>query len=200
MIKTFLDHKSLLCSAKMFKNYYCISELEEIGFKSIGIDVRISRRCSIYKPELICLGNHVRIDDFCLLSGDITIGNYVHISAYSALFGNGKIVLGNYCGVSPRCTLLSASDDFSGEYMISPMVPPELTHVRRAPIIMEDYSQLGTCCTVLPGVTMMEGAVTGACSLVLKNLPPWSISYGVPCMPRSSRSQQVKKLSEILNV
>lgn len=68
-------------------NFYNKEELENIGFKSIGEDVLISKKASIYSPEKIRIGNHVRIDDFVVLSGDITIGNYVHISAYVALYG-----------------------------------------------------------------------------------------------------------------
>lgn len=68
-------------------NFYSIKELKELGFKDIGDNVLISRKASIYSPENIKLGNHVRIDDFTILSGNIIIGNYVHISAYVALYG-----------------------------------------------------------------------------------------------------------------
>lgn len=176
-------------------NFYSAEELILLGFKSIGHNVYISKKCSIYGAEHISIGNHVRIDDFCLLSGNIEIGNRVHISAYSALYGGGKIRIGNFCGVSPRCTLLSASDDFSGEHMISPMIPSELTCVTRQPIIMEDYAQLGTNTTVLPGVHILRGAVTGACSLVLSDLPEWSVCWGIPCEPRKRRSRNVESLS-----
>ena len=44
-------------------------ELEKVGFGSIGDEVYISRHCSIYSAKNIHIGNHVRIDDFCILSG-----------------------------------------------------------------------------------------------------------------------------------
>ena len=68
-------------------NFFNEEELNKMGFKSIGKNVLISKKASIYSPEKIKIGDHVRIDDFTILSGNITIGNYVHISAYVALYG-----------------------------------------------------------------------------------------------------------------
>ena len=49
--------------------FYSKEELENIGFAEIGHNVLVSKKASIYKPELIEIGNNVRIDDFCILSG-----------------------------------------------------------------------------------------------------------------------------------
>jgi len=180
----------------MSNSFYSDGELAKLGLKSFGKNVLISRKCSIYGAQNISIGNNVRVDDFCILSGNIKIGNYVHISAYSALYGLGGIEIGNFCGVSPRCTLFSASDDFSGEHMISPMVPEELTKVDARKIVMKDYSQLGTNSSIMPGVIIGEGAVLGAHSLVKDNLDDWSISVGVPAKMVKQRSRKVKELSE----
>jgi len=63
-------------------SYYSKIELSQIGFKSLGDNVLISKKTSFYGISRICIGNNVRIDDFCVLSagiGGIFIGNYVHI-------------------------------------------------------------------------------------------------------------------------
>lgn len=54
------------------------------------------------------IGDNVRIDDFCILSGEITLGSNIHIGAYSALYGSMGIELENNTGISPRSTLFSA--------------------------------------------------------------------------------------------
>ena len=71
-------------------SYLSEKELKEMPFKKIGKEVKISRRAVFYFVENIEIGNHVRIDDFAFLSGGggIRIGDYVHIAAYSALYGN----------------------------------------------------------------------------------------------------------------
>lgn len=48
--------------------FYSREQLEKIGFKSLGKNVLISDKSSIYSPENISIGNNVRIDDFCILS------------------------------------------------------------------------------------------------------------------------------------
>lgn len=177
-------------------SFYTKEELEKLGFKEIGDEVFISRNASIYGAANMSIGNHVRIDDFCILSGNITIGNYVHISAYTALYGKGGIVIGNYCGCSPRSTIFSESDDFSGEYMIGPMVPKKLTNVKTGRVVLEDYAQLGANTVVLPGVTLKEGAVTGSMTLVISSLEEWSINVGVPCKKIKNRDTNAKLLSK----
>ena len=174
--------------------FYSEEELKGLRLKSFGKNVLISRKCSIYKAEKISVGNNVRIDDFCILSGEITIGNYVHISAFNALYGAFGIKIGNFCGISPRSTLFSATDDFSGEYMISPMVPNELTNVYGAKIVLNDFVQIGAGTVVLPGVVFGEGAVTGAMSLVKENIPGWKIYAGIPAKKIKDRKKNILNL------
>ncbi|WP_282039412.1 acyltransferase [Saccharicrinis aurantiacus] len=168
-------------------------QLSQIGFKCYGENVLISDKASIYSPETISIGNHVRIDDFCILSGNITLGNYIHISAYSALYGKMGIIMEDYTGLSPRCTIFSASDDFSGEYMISPMVPTQYTNVQGGTITLQQFAQAGANTVILPNVTLHQGAVTGALSLVKSNIPEWEIHGGTPCKFIKTRKKDLLK-------
>lgn len=84
----------------------------------------ISRKASIYGENNISIGDNVRIDDFCILSGNITIGNNVHISAYTGLFvGNMGIKIEDFVALSVRCVVFGESDDYSGSAMTNPMIP-----------------------------------------------------------------------------
>ncbi|WP_197539159.1 acyltransferase [Formosa agariphila] len=139
-----------------------------MGVKSFGTDVYISRFARLYNPGDLVIGSHVRIDDFCILSGKITLGSHIHISAYCALYGKYGIVMKDFSGLSPRCTLFSASDDFNGDYLMSPMSKPIHNHIISGEIFLEKYSQIGANSTILPNVVVSEGAVTGAMSLVTK--------------------------------
>jgi len=178
-------------------NFYSRIELSDIGFQALGPEVYISRKASIYKPEGICLGHHVRIDDYCILSGGegIEIGNYVHISAYSAIYGGAGVVMEDYTGLSPRCTIFSESDDFSGESMINPFFHEELKPgFIRGKVCLRKFSQLGTNSSVLPNVELGEGAVVGAHSLVNKSCDPWGVYVGVPVKKIKERSKNLIKL------
>lgn len=175
-------------------SFYTRKELEEIGISQIGENVFISRKASIYSPEKIKIGSNVRIDDFCILSGKIEIGNYVHIAAYTALYGKEGIKINDFCGCSARCTIYSAVDDFSGNYMISPMVPEELTNVTGGQVILEDYVQLGANTVVMPNIKIEEGTAVGAMSFVNRSLSQWGIYAGIPCKKIKDRSKNIMEL------
>ena len=177
-------------------SFYNEDELKKIGFKKIGQDVKISRKVSIYTPENISIGNHVRIDDFSILSGKIEIGNYVHISAYTALYGKFGIKIGDFCGCSPRTTIFSATDDFSGEYMISPLVPDEYTNLQKGQVELKDFVQIGANTIIMPNVTICEGAVTGAFSFVKNDLEEWSINVGIPAKKIKERQKEALYMSK----
>lgn len=180
-------------------SFYSEKELKKLGLKKIGEDVKISRKVSIYSPEEITIGNHVRIDDFAILSGKIEIGNYVHISAYVALYGKYGIKIGNYCGCSARSTIFSATDDFSGNYMISPMVPEEYTNIISGEVVFEDFVQIGANTIVMPNTTIHKGSATGAFTYVNKNLDEWGIYVGIPANRLKDRNKNLLELSKNIN-
>ncbi|MBQ8776079.1 MAG: hypothetical protein IJZ71_01175 [Treponema sp.] len=175
-------------------SFYSIEELHNLGFKSVGKNVLISKKCSIYSPERISIGDNVRIDDFCILSGEIKLGSHIHISAYAALYGANGIEMENYTGVSPRTTIFSAMDDFSGDYLIGPIHPKEYINVTGGNVILRQFSQLGAGTIVFPNIDIGEGAVTGAMSLVNKDLTPWTINVGIPVHVLKKRRNDLKCL------
>lgn len=176
-------------------SFYSEKELLEIGFKSVGQNVKLSRKASIYSPQSISIGDNVRIDDFCILSGHITIGSHIHISAYVALYGAMGIVIEDYSGISPKSVVYSAMDDFSGEYLIGPIHPAEKTNVKGGVVTIKKFAQIGSNTVVFPKLTIGEGAVIGACSLVKQDVEEWTINYGIPSIKHKERSRSlVKKL------
>lgn len=175
-------------------SFYSRDELLSLGFKSVGEGVMISRKASFYGAERMMIGNNVRIDDFCILSGNITLGNNIHISAYVALYGAEGIILKDYTGISPRSTIYSAMDDFSGDYLIGPIHDESKTHVTGSPVVLERYVQIGCNSVIFPGITIPEGTVIGAMSLVNKPLEPWTIYAGIPAKKIKNRSKKLLNL------
>lgn len=161
-------------------SFYTEEQLKLLGFKSLGKGCKISRYAQFYGIENISIGDNVRIDDFCIISGDITIGNNIHISAYVALYGGYGITLEDYTGISPRSTIFSSMDDFSGDFLIGPIHPTEKTNVKGGKVTLQRYAQIGAHCVIFPSISIGEGAVVGAMSLVNKDVEPWSIVIGQP--------------------
>jgi len=163
-------------------SFYTPEELRSIGFKSIGDNVLLSRKVSIYLPEKISIGNNVRIDDFCIISGNVELGNYIHIAASCLLFGGSDgIVFEDYTGISSRSAVYAESDDYSGICFTNPMLPIEYRHIIGGGVRVKKHAIIGSGCTILPNVEIGEGVAVGSMSLVSKSLEPWGVCVGIPC-------------------
>lgn len=177
-------------------SFYTNQELIDLGFKSVGKNCKISRKASFYGCSQISIGNNVRIDDFCIISGNVTFGNNIHISAYVALYGAEGIVFEDYTGISARSTIYSAMDDFGGDYLIGPIHPEEYTHVTGGIVTVKRYAQIGANVLVLPNLTIGEGCVVGACSMVRKSLDAWGVYFGLPVKRMKERSKGLLKYTK----
>ena len=139
--------------------FYSVEELANLGFRAVGKDVWISLKASLYSLKDIIIGSHVRVDDFCILSGKITIGNFVHIAPYASLCGGRKgIVLEDFVNISRKVEIFAVSDDFSGASMTNPMVPDEYKRVLEAAVVVKQHVVIGVASVILPGVTLEEGS------------------------------------------
>lgn len=175
--------------------------LETFKFKSLGDDVKISDKVSIYGSERISLGNHVRIDDFCILSageGGIELGNYIHIAAYCSLIGKGLIKMEDFSGLSSKVAIYSSSDDYSGRFLTNPTVPQEFTNVISGPVVLRKHVIVGVASCILPNVEVGIGSAIGGYSLVSKNIEPGIIVSGVPAKFLKKRSEKIFELEKAL--
>ena len=123
--------------------YLTQQQLEQLHFKYLGKNVKISDKASIYNAKNIHLDDNCRIDDFCILSagfGGIYIGKYVHIAAYSSLIGAESITLADFSGISSRVSIYSSSDDYSGEFMPHPTIPDEFRNVDNRPVYLDKHT------------------------------------------------------------
>ena len=178
-------------------SFYNEEELQAFGFQSLGIDVKISRHCSIYGAERMSFGSHIRIDDFCVLSGDIILGNYIHIAAYNALYGGrAGIVIHDYAAISSHSSVYAASDDYSGQAMTNPMIPDEFRHVEEGRVTLNRHVIVGSHSVILPKCEIREGVSIGAMSLVTESLGEWGIYVGIPCKKLKDRKRNLLDLEK----
>ena len=171
-------------------SFYSMEELKDMGFKSIGADLSISKKASFYGVENISIGSHVRIDDYCILSGEISIGDYIHIAAYSALYGSDAgIQINEFANISSRVCIYAVTDDYSGESMTSPMIPDEYKNLQKAPVYIGRHAIIGSGSVILPGSEIGEGCAVGSLSLIKNALDAWWIYAGIPAKKLKERSK-----------
>ena len=177
-------------------SFYSEEELSQIGFKYIGENVKVSRKASIYSPEKISIGDNVRIDDFCILSGEIVLGSNIHISPYVALYGALGIEFEDYTGISAHSVVYSAMDDFGGDYLVGSIHPDSQTNVTGGKVLIRRFSQIGVNCVVFPNLSLGEGVAIGACTLVNRSLEEWEIYAGIPARRLKNRNKGMLKFVE----
>jgi len=178
-------------------SFYTVTELNELGFKSIGENVRLSKKASIYGTEKISIGNNTRIDDFVVISagnGGIVIGNNVHIAVFSSLIGSGKIELCDFSNISSRVSIYSSNDDYSGAAMTNPTIPSNYTNVQHDTVFIGKHVIVGCGSIVLPGVILADGVAVGALSLISTDCKEWSIYVGNPAKKIKERKKDLLKL------
>lgn len=138
----------------LVSNRYRKFLLKLFGAK-IRLHVRIYRSAKIYAPwNLEIIGDH----------GPVCIGPRVEI------YNKDKVVFGNDIVVSQDSYICTATHDVTS---------PSMKLVTK-PIIINDQVWIAAKATILPGVTIGEGSVVGACAVVAKDVPPWSIVVGNP--------------------
>lgn len=100
---------------------------------------------------------------------NLTIG-YSLVGPRVDIYNKGKVKIGDDVVISQDVYICTASHDIT---------LPTMDLVTK-PIVIEDNVWVAAKATILPGVTIGEGAVVGACAVVAKDVPPWSVVVGNP--------------------
>ena len=172
--------------------YYTEDELKNLGFKSIGKNVKISDKASIYNFDKMEIGDNSRIDDFCVISGSIKIGSNVHITPFCLVAGGiPGVIIENFSTLAYGVKVFSQSDDYSGASMTNSTIPKYFKKEILSKVLIERHSIIGAGSIVMPGVTIATGTSIGANSLVLKSTNPWEICAGSPVKKIKERKKEL---------
>lgn len=148
-----------------------------------GKRVFIGDLVTIYRTES---GGYVALEDGVKLYSDIivetthggklVIGEGTHVQARCHLVaGVNSVLIGRRCEIAPACAF------FCYNHAIEPGEPVRTQPlVSRGDIVIEDDVWLGYGVIVLDGVRIGAGAVIGAGSVVVKDIPPMAIAVGNP--------------------
>jgi len=133
----------------------------------------------VFHPENIVLGANVYVGHQTILKGyyknEMHIGDESWIGQQCFLHSAGGLTIGARVGIGPGVKIITSTHDEAGRGVAVLFSP-----VTFAPVVVEDDSDLGVGCVVLPGVTIGRGAIIGAGAVVTQNVPAFAVAAGVP--------------------
>lgn len=177
--------------------YYSEDDLQQMGFKYLGKNVRVSDKASVYNCDQIEIGDNSRIDDFCVLSGHIKIGSNCHITPQCLIAGGQPgVQFSDFCTLAYGVKVFSQSDDYSGLTLTNSTIPRKFKTELFKKVSFGKHVIVGAGSIVLPGVDVAEGCSVGAMTLLLKSTEPWGIYVGNPAKRIKDRKQNLLMLEK----
>lgn len=181
-------------------SYLTEEEIFALRLKSVGRNVKISRKASLYNTEEIEIGDFCRIDDFCVISGKITLGRYIHITPMCLVAGGSPgLTVCDFSTFAYGVKIFTQSDDYSGETMCNSLIPKKYKNEVLRPIKVGRQVIIGAGATIMPGADIAEGCAIGSMSLILNPTEPWGIYAGVPARRIKDRTRKLLGLEELFS-
>lgn len=138
------------------------------------------------------LFNRVVIGEQCLISartsfivtatGSITIGNRVYVGNGCILASDTGITIGDNTMLAEYVSIIDADHSIQNNG-----VPIRDQELKPAPVKIGSDVWIGRACAILKGISIGEGAVIGANSVVTHDIPPYVVACGSPARIIRSR-------------
>lgn len=157
----------------------------------------LKRRIVLYM--LKSHGSNIRGLRHTIIDGysSIEIGDNFFSAEGLHLSSTKGIIIGNNVTLGPEVMIIGGNHKTN---VIGKKINEVNTGDKLLSVIIEDDVWLGARVTVLTGVTIGEGAVIGAGSVVTRSIPPYCISVGNPCRPIKMRFNSINDLEHHLSV
>jgi acetyltransferase-like isoleucine patch superfamily enzyme len=158
LIASILDPRAIAHMIKV-QNYYNYTHVAQLRRATLGRGVAISPTASFANAHNLVIGDHVHIGANCTLW---------------AGHGTARILVGEHALFAPGVMITAAN------YRFNDGAPVSRQLMNEADVVIGRDVWLGYGCVVLPGVTVGDGAILGAGTVVREDVPPRAIVAGNP--------------------
>jgi maltose O-acetyltransferase len=110
----------------------------------------------------------------------LDIGDNTSIAPYVHIWCGGRVIIGANCMIGSHVAISSLTHDYRAPEMSRTIVAK--------PVIVGDGVWIGSHAVIMPGVTLGDGCVVGAGSIVTRDVPSNAITHGVPAKVASYRN------------
>lgn len=125
------------------------------------------------KRHLGSYGDYLRVNTNCLLSSNVFVGSHVNFNKVDVK-GSGKVVIGSYFHSGFGCLIETQSHNYEGT-----KIPYDHTY-RCYEVTIKDFVWIGDRVLICGNVTIGEGAIIAAGSVIVKDVPDYAIVGGNP--------------------
>jgi len=126
----------------------------------------------------IRIEDEVKIGRYCTFRagpGNVLINKETNFGAFSFIAGYGGFEIGRYSAIGPHSVIMTYNHLFEDA-----SIPIRFQDLELKKVMIGEGVWLGAHVVVLPGVTIGDGSVVGAGTIVTKDIPNYSIAAGVP--------------------
>jgi acetyltransferase-like isoleucine patch superfamily enzyme len=169
------------------RDRYCRHDYVSTMLRNLPGRWGMALRSSYLTKHFASSGENVNIHPGVRFRGihKLTVGNNVEIGADNFLQASGGITLGNSVMMGPGVKIWSINHKFDDTEQ-----PIRDQGYQRDPVVIGDGCWLGANVFVFPGVTLPEGCIVSAGSVVTKKrYQPFSILAGYPARAVGNRKQ-----------
>jgi acetyltransferase-like isoleucine patch superfamily enzyme len=160
---------------------------------TLGREVRISPGAFICpRGGAIEIGDRSMINTGAMIQGNVRIGKDSSVQNYTIIVGYGKpedssglVRIGNGVRIAAHCFMVAANHNFD-----DPEKPIFRQGLSCKPIVIEDNVWIAARVNIIAGVTIGQGSVIAAGSVVTKDIPPMSIAAGIPAAVKKNRNKK----------
>ena len=150
--------------------------------KIIGENVYLDSDILI-KQNNIIEGSHIAIDKGFYCTTNISIGSYVHIGPYVTIIGGkeSNFIAKGFNNIMAGARIVCGSDRFDDTGLFGAMIPKNFkgTQIIK-PVIMDEFSNIGTNSIVMAGSRLRKGVLLTAGSLLIGDTEEWGVYKGNP--------------------
>lgn len=131
------------------------------------------------------VGTHLKVNSRCKGFGaNVELGDHVNLNG-CAIHGSGQVKIGSYFHSGTELLIFTSDHNYEN----AEAIPYDKKRIKK-PVVIEDFVWTGYHTTIMPGVTIGEGAIVAACSVVTKDVPPMAIVGGNPAKVIKYRDQE----------
>ena len=120
--------------------------------------------------------------------GSIQVGKNCYIGDHTRIWAADSIIIGNHVLIAHNCNIFDNDTHpinlyerrADAENIIWKGIRNDYKTLRYAPIVIEDDAWIGCNCIIMKGVSIGEGAIVAAGSVVTKDVPAKTIVGGNP--------------------